>query len=76
MTVFDVIRYPVTMFFDVEDLTRIPAHIIAAWWDEDAKCGPLPDLKIINSALSICSDDFRKRLHEKLVARIQAYEPI
>ena len=76
MTVFDVIRYPVTVFFEVEDIKRIPFHILTVWWDEDAKCGPLPDPKIINSALSICSDDFRRRLHEKLIARIRAYEPL
>ncbi len=77
MTVFDSIRYPVTMWFEVEDLNRIPIHILAAWWKEDVGIpNDLSDTKVISSSLSICSDDFRKRLLEKLRVRIHAYEPI
>ena len=32
MSLFDVIKYPIDERFSVEDLDRIPKHILIDWW--------------------------------------------
>jgi hypothetical protein len=74
MSLFDVIKYPITGEFEVEDLERIPVYILNEWWHDCFGIGAVPELRSLNSALSICSDDFKIRLLAKLKDRLNKHD--
>lgn len=88
MSLFDVLRYPIDERYRLDDLQRIPWHILDAWWKEVAhRRGAEPAERFCGMSLygqSIIEMEFYIHYHsawpkyalEMLRLKIEEYEPI
>ena len=73
MSLFDVIKYPVTNQFHKEELTALPPDVVNTWWSLDILAGnkvdPIP-VDNVRAYLCFTSDVFRDKSLALLKKRI------
>ena len=73
MSVFDIIKYPVTNQFHKEELTALPPGVVNTWWSLDILAGNKVDpihVDNVRSYLCCTSEEFRNKSLSLLKKRI------
>jgi len=83
MSLFDTIRYPITIVFRIEDLQRIPNDILWDWIKKDLKVEMIPHpnqvyrhMVGIHNFIKVAPTSYRETQLKSLQRRIEEYEPI